>query len=233
VNNYYHLTEKSTNVKTGFIPVITSSKSTCPKSCPLKHKGCYAKFGPLGIHWNKVSNGERGYSFKELLKRIKNLYEKLIEKNEPLKLRLWQAGDLPGVGRRINGGEIKQLVDAVKDFDEVYGYTHKPLNKENVEYIKYCNDNGMTINLSANSLEHADELYKMNIAPVVVTLPIDAKKNTTTPNGVKVIVCPAAKNKDTTCDSCGGKQKNFCARANRNFIIGFPAHGTQKRLVGK
>ena len=44
------------NSKTA-IPTTTSSKETCPSTCPLKDKGCYAKYSFLGKHWDNVTNG--------------------------------------------------------------------------------------------------------------------------------------------------------------------------------
>jgi len=43
----FHIVEKSSNRKTGPIPVTTSPVETCPTSCPLKNNGCYAEGGPL------------------------------------------------------------------------------------------------------------------------------------------------------------------------------------------
>jgi hypothetical protein len=55
----FHLTLKSRNVKTGPIPVSTSTRKTCPDSCPFKNNGCYAESGPLAIHWKAVTQGKR------------------------------------------------------------------------------------------------------------------------------------------------------------------------------
>lgn len=73
MKEYYHITLKSGNKKTGKIAVTTSSSSTCPKSCPFKGNGCYAEGGPLRIHWDKVNSGERGITFSELIKSIKSI----------------------------------------------------------------------------------------------------------------------------------------------------------------
>lgn len=48
------LTMKSSNVKTGPIPVSTTGAQSCPNACSLKGSGCYAEGGPLGMHWRKV-----------------------------------------------------------------------------------------------------------------------------------------------------------------------------------
>jgi len=71
--NLYHITLKSNNKKTGPIIVITSSRNTCPETCPFKKNGCYADGGPLKLHWDKVSDGTRGFSFVELLSKLKEL----------------------------------------------------------------------------------------------------------------------------------------------------------------
>jgi hypothetical protein len=60
----FHLTRSSGNRKTGPIPVTTSSRATCSPSCPFLLNGCYADGGgPLRLHWEKVTTGERGVSF--------------------------------------------------------------------------------------------------------------------------------------------------------------------------
>ena len=151
------------------------------------------------------------------------------------RIRLFQAGDLPGKGNIINIGQIKRLVKALGRF-EAMGYTHKPVSVgRNAEAIKYCNDNGVCINLSANNLAHADELLSLNIGPVSVTLPKDSPlKGVTTPNGHKVVICPAVTTDgNVTCATCGGNKSALCYRINRNYIIGFPAHGSSANKASK
>ena len=84
------------------------------------------------------------------------------------------------------------------------------------------------MNLSANSLSHADELAAHDSAPVVVVLPSDVHGNIkiTTPAGRAVAVCPATYQKERDCATCG-----LCQRQSRKVIIGFPAHGASKRLA--
>jgi hypothetical protein len=223
--SYYHITLKSNNRKTGDMVVVTSSRDTCPSVCPFRKSGCYALGGPLRLHWNKVSEKERGYSFDEFLERIKEISEgKLI--------RLWQAGDMPGRGNIINFGQVKRLVEVLQPH-VAYGYTHKPMDlKDNSKAVKYCNDNGVCINLSANNVEHADELMKLKIAPVSITLPSDCKEKIYTPKRNRIIICPAVLNKDFHCNECGSG-KPLCSRTDRNYIVGFPAHGNSIRKVNE
>ena len=209
----YHMTRISGNKKTGPIPVTTSSRSTCP-TCPLKGNGCYAEGGPLRLHWDKVSTGGRGGTLDELCDEIRTLPKR----------QLWrwaQAGDLPGDHDRIDVMAMAELVDA-NDRRHGFAFTHyDPRVGVNALAITEANARGFTVNMSANDLEHADELHALGIGPVVVVLPIDQTKPTKTPAGRHVSVCPAAVRDDVTCASCG-----ICAVPHRRAIIGFPAHGS-------
>ena len=226
-----HLTLKSTNKKTGPIPVSTTEESTCPRSCPWFRKGCYADQGPLRLHWKKVSEHSRGSSFTEFLAQIKKL--------DPGQLwRHNQAGDLPGSNTRINKRLLERLVSASQG-RRGFTYTHKPVEgssttaKKNRSVIKEANTDGFTINLSANGIKHADKLMKLKIAPVTTVLPsdYDAKitgvRSFTTPKGNQVVICPATY-EDISCSTC-----RMCAISTRKSIIAFPAHGSQVKKVNQ
>tara|TARA_R110002126_G_scaffold291144_1_gene450585 strand:- start:456 stop:890 length:435 start_codon:yes stop_codon:yes gene_type:complete len=133
-----------------------------------------------------------------------------------------QAGDLPGLGENIDAHALGQLTRA-NNGRKGFTYTHKHSTESNREAIRSANTNGFTVNLSANTLAHADELAEINCGPVVVVLPSDQIANTTTPAGRKVVICPATVRDDITCATCG-----LCQRQ-RSAIVGFPAHGTGKR----
>lgn len=208
----YHLTRVSRNAKTGPIPVTTTSSSTCPADCPLKGGGCYAESGPLALHWRAVGSGARGGTLEELCASIRKFPRH----------QLWrwaQAGDLPGDGRRIDAKAIRKLVEANAG-RRGFGYTHYDPHI-NGKVIRSMNDGGFTMNLSANSLEHADELMALGVGPVVTVLPADATKPLRTPAGNYVSVCPAALHDHVDCATCG-----VCAVPHRKAIIGFPAHGS-------
>lgn len=217
---FYHLSPFSTNSKLGIgVAAITSDKKTCPDSCPLKNNGCYASFGPLNIHWNKISNGERGYSWNILLQNIEKLPTNY-------KLRYGQAGDLPGKNETIDSKKLSQLAETVqKKKLKAWAYTHKTLNKSNVNKIKKANEMGFCINASADNLTEADEAMDKGL-PTVVVLPSDAPDVTSTAKGRKVIVCPSQTKQGKTCSDC-----MLCAKRDRKFVIGFKAHGVSKRKV--
>ena len=89
----------------------------------------------------------------------------------------------------------------------------------------------MIINLSANNITHSDFLFDLNIGPVCTVLPLVSMKENT-PKGRRVIVCPAV-NSNITCSICGGNKGPLCWRVDRNYIIGFPAHGRKSKKVSE
>jgi len=221
-----HVTLKSQNVKTGPMFVSTSGASTCPDSCPLKEKGCYAKGGPLGMHWRKVSEADRGITWESFLAQVSALPKGQTWRHN-------QAGDLPGENDAIAPDLLAQLVRANRG-RRGFTYTHKPVLDSqrgpvasNRRAVQKANAGGFTVNLSANGLRHADELAALNIGPVVTILPPEVKENTTTPDGRKVVVCPAQTRDNVTCTTC-----RLCSRADRSAIIGFMPHGSARRAAG-
>ena len=218
------LTAKSGNRKVGKIPVSTTEEKSCPSECVLNGTDCYARFGPLKMHWNKVSANVRGDNWSNFCKRMRKFAAGTLFRHN-------QAGDLPKNKRgKINKNKLKQLVSAIRHL-RGWTYTHyNPKDKHNAEAIKYANDNGFTVNLSADSLTLADEYVKLGIAPVTVILPRDAKfRGNKTPGGLPIVVCPAQTNDEMSCEQC-----KLCAVRNRKSIVGFIAHGTaSKRLSNR
>ena len=216
-----HLTAISSNVKTGPIPVSTSGAETCPNACPLKKSGCYADSGPLAIHWKAVTTGKRGVDWNSFVQSIRKLSNGQLWRHN-------QAGDLPGESDSIDVAALAQLVAANKG-KRGFTYTHKPVidNPDNARAVKTANDNGFTINLSGNNLAHADQLFSLTIGPVVAIVPNGTPDVSETPNGNKVVICPAQTRDNVTCAKCG-----LCAKSNRSFIVGFLPHGSGAKKAG-
>jgi hypothetical protein len=215
---YAHLTLRSDNRKVGPLPVSITSGETCPHSCPFYGNGCYAEYGPLSRHWGIVTSGDRGMGWDMFCDAVATLPEG----------QLWRhnaAGDLPGDGVNIDRRALAQLVLANQG-KRGFTYTHyRPDNVNNWNAIFEANNAGFRVNLSADNLEQADELFDMDIAPVAVALPHDQTENTVTPKGRTVVVCPATQRDDVSCATCG-----LCQRE-RPTIVGFPAHGTGYKKV--
>jgi len=233
-----HLTLKSRNKKVGRVPVSTTSSSSCPTDCPFQNNGCYAALGPLALFWNKVDAGEAGNDWDTFCGQVADLPDGQFWRHN-------QAGDLPGDGVSISSPELQTLVDANQG-KRGFTYTHyQPYEHINDVLIKNSNRDGFTINLSANNLDHADELADLDIGPVVVVLPIEYQRTSkskawteslaayrqrlkslpaSTQAGRKIAVCPATYSDDVSCATC-----QLCQRQNRDVIVGFPAHGAAKR----
>lgn len=214
----YKLIESSGNKKTGRMPASITSMSSCPKRCTLKNNGCYADIGPLLIHWRAVDH--KGTDLDTFCDDIRKLPKRVLWRHN-------QAGDLPGDGKYIDSVSVKKIVDANGD-RHGYTYTHySPVFKRNAAIIKHSNNNGFTINLSANTIKEADEFVALGVGPVVTVVPIKQLENMTTPAGNTVVICPAV-TKGMTCTQC-----ELCAVPTRTTIIGFPAHGVAKNKAEK
>ena len=215
----YHVTLKSNNAKTGPIPVTTTSAATCPTSCPFNNAnagGCYASGGPLAIHWRAVTDGKRGGSLEELAEVIRTLPDGQMWRHN-------QAGDLPGIGDAIDADALA-LLTAANAGKRGFTYTHKPMNAHNAAAVAASNAAGFTVNLSANNLAHADQLAALGIAPVVAVVGEDFPKVGETPEGRRVVVCPAQERDDVSCATCG-----LCQKTRNGAIVAFRVHGASKR----
>lgn len=202
----FHLSLKSKNHKTGPIPVSTSGNETCPDSCPLKSNGCYADRQPMWFHWNKVSKGLRGVDWGGFLALIKALPTGQLWRHN-------QAGDLPGENEQLNVKMLNELVLANAE-KRGFTFTHKPLTSIAVVAIRKANENGLTINISADNEVEADHAKGLGLP---VALVVDAHaENFTTKAGNRVVICPAQRSKAVTCATCG-----ICAISSRKSIIGF------------
>ena len=99
--------------------------------------------------------------------------------------------------------------------------------KENRAAVKYANENGFTVNLSANSMNEVDDLVDLKVGPVVTIVPSHFTKNFKTKKN-RVVICPATQNDFVSCATC-----QLCQKANRKYVIGFPAHSNSKKWIDK
>jgi hypothetical protein len=225
---YVHLTLKSSNAKTGPIPVSTSSRDTCPDSCNLKKNGCYADSGPLALHWDKVTREERGTDWNTFCATIASLPAGQFWRHN-------QAGDLPITPNgKIDTKLMAQLINANKGKNG-FTYTHHDMSSaKNRLIVQTANNGGFTVNLSAESLSHADQLADLNIGPVVTIIDdkvslLDGKPVHifSTPKGRTVVTCPATYKDNVSCATC-----QLCGKQ-RDVIVAFPVHGTGKAKARK
>jgi len=192
--------------------------------------------GRLNIHWSKVEEGGKGDNFTDFCGKISKLPRGQFWRHNA-------AGDLSGKGELIDFSNLEKLVKANKD-KRGFTYTHKPVLAEDIvsdfspfeketiarmnrAAVKFANDNGFTVNLSGNSLPHADKLKKLGIGPVVSVVPLNYETGFS-PDGNKAVVCPAVSKQHTTCATC-----QLCQKGERGAIVAFPAHGVAKKFVSE
>jgi hypothetical protein len=212
-----HLTLKSRNEKVGPIPVSTTSAKTCPSDCPFKKSGCYADGGPLALFWGKVTREEAGTDWDSFCGQVAALPEGQLWRHN-------QAGDLPGNGQAIDREALDRLVTANAG-KKGFTYTHyNPAIENNAGMIKHANMLGFTVNMSGNTIAHADKLAALNIGPVVCVVPEDHPEKSQTPEGRSVVVCPEQTGKAKSCAEC-----KLCQKVDRAVIVAFRAHGVSKK----
>ena len=204
----------SQNAKTGPMPVVYSSRQTCPDSCAHKGAGCYAETGPIAWQWRKVD--QNGVDLDALCESIRTIPRGSL-------WRYGVAGDLPGSGDSLDRDALDRIVRANKG-RRGFTYTHK---LSDLDAIREATKQGFTVNVSADSVALADHYYLQGL-PVTLVIPRDAPEVTYTPEGVRVVVCPAQTRQDVTCQSCG-----LCAVADRRVIVGFRAHGVGAAKIEK
>ena len=90
------------------------------------------------------------------------------------------------------------------------------------------------INYSADLWSKAKEFFSENV-PVVFTVAENFWNGARSieRDGVWVVRCPEEYNNKISCINCGAEKGPLCSRPNRNFIIGFTAHGNQKGKINK
>ena len=207
--------KKSSNRKTGPIPVTYGSRKTCPPSCPHYEDDCYGEDFLTSLAWNRVDRD--GVPLPGLVNFIQSMPEG----------QLWRdkvAGDLPGDGERVDAAALGEVVKA-NIGRRGFTYSHKK-SPQAIKWIRHANEWGYTINLSADDAGEADTLADLQAGPVVCVVPMDTPAKATTPAGRSIVVCPAQLKDDVTCFSC-----QLCQRRDRAVIVGFRAHGSKAKIA--
>lgn len=230
---------RSGNGKTGPMVTTYSHPATCPTTCPLygaprpdgradKYAPCYAAAGfYTRTAWNRLADPAAGLSWPDYLTAVRAA--------KGPRVRINVAGDLPHLpgGDIIAPAAIELARAASQDGTRVaFGYTHHARTARNLRVIRAAAAHGLTVNVSTDG--PADAFATMAAhpgVPVVATMPPDAPAVVRDPAGTgrRIVQCPATRpGSGVTCDTCGGGVP-LCARAARDYAIGFPVHGTQHK----
>ena len=215
----FHLTLKSSNAKTGPIPVSSSPRQTCAPSCPFLGNGCYGDNHGLNFHWDKVSAGERGVNAGEFFRLIAALLPNEFWRHD-------QVGDFPHTLGRISRRFLKGLVAANRG-KRGYTYSHHDLSLgENLSLLRMANRQGFTVNASTETESAADSAIASGLPAVLTVASSEQRITWQTAGGNRVLTCPAQRVKDLTCKAC-----ELCHKRPRKLIIAFVAHGSGKNKV--
>ena len=136
------------------------------------------------------------------------------------------AGLLWDRGNAIDAAALSEL-SAANEGKRGFTYSHKPPTGSNLTALRAANAAGFVVNLSANSVAHADTLAKLGL-PVAAVVPNDSPDRFMTPEGNRVVICPAQRVDGLSCDKC-----RLCAKGNRGFIVGFKPHGAASKAVNQ
>jgi hypothetical protein len=212
----YTFIRASGNRKTGPIPQTYRARSTCPPSCAHYGADCYGEDFFTRMQWDKVP--ARGIPIDALAAQIAALPPRTLWRHNV-------AGDLPGAGETVDAYALGRIVKA-NTGRRGFTYTHKH-STQAIQWARHATAWGFVVNLSADDAGHADQLSGRGL-PVTCIVPSDTPKLSYTPEGRKIVVCEAQTREESTCENCGNWDA-WCARADRDFIVGFRAHGSRAK----
>ena len=139
--------------------------------------------------------------------------------------------------QKIDPDYFAALLVAVPRRGVAFTYTHFDWNQW-ADRSNKRSEGQTVVNFSAKTLASAAAASR--VVPAVVVLPATEwvrGKYATAPalggdliqtDAVRVVRCPAEYKENFSCGDCGGGVP-LCARADRDYIIGFTAHGAGKR----
>lgn len=209
----------------GMAATSVTSRPSCPSTCSMyRTTQCYAENHWAAQQWNKVD--QNGVSIKLFTKRLREIPPTVIWRHNV-------SGDLPHKGLAIDGNAVAEIVNAGRHL-RGWTYTHHALSPHNMRIIQMANASGFTINASTESVEEADKVLDEHpTMPTVTICPTGTGKNTRTPQGRRVVTCPADYRDDWDCFRCGQNPKGLplCAQADRDYVIGFLPKGASKKKV--
>ncbi len=129
-----------------------------PLARPLRHDS--------GRHVQERQRQREDHGLAGLLRSVRALYPTTLWRHN-------QAGDLPHTGGTIDADMVAGLARANAG-KRGFTYTHHNVAQSaaNRDTVRAANAAGFTVNVSGNSLAHADQLAALDVAPVVAVLPV-------------------------------------------------------------
>lgn len=195
---------KTGNVPTAWIgPTLSEARESCA-GCPALDNGCYAHSGTPRIGMASIERTPT---------KDRSLRAALRDRVASARMVRYTA---LGDGGRVPRAVADEIVATVKAAGlQLVGYTHHWREEQVADSWRG------RLMASADTLSEADEAARAGWR-VAVVLP-EHSTGATTPDGRKVVVCPAIRKPGkVTCNDC-----RLCDGSARGPIVGFPAHGNQ------
>lgn len=206
----------------------TSIEASCPNTCELKEKGCYAQLSFVGIQVRRLDK-EAGDATALEVARAEAKAIDASYKGGPVPegrdLRIHVAGDSRTLaGTRLINNAIRRWKK--RGGGAVWSYTHAWKHVPRKEW------SNVSILASISSVDEVKAARKQGYAPAIVVPEHPSERAYTLPNSdVKWIPCPA-QTRDVGCSDC-----RLCFNADRlyksNMGIAFAAHGVKKTEIKK
>lgn len=206
----------SSNPKTGDIPQTYTSGNTCPERCPFKHNGCYAEGFHTRMAWARAEKS--GMSAAALADWV----EEHTCENQMIRHNV--AGDIATPG--TSDIDVDLLTGLVFAFAgrRAYTYTHCEPSAKNLRAASIACAAGFVVNQSCERLDQVDAAMRAGVPAVLAVVADLPAGGIRTPEGRRVIQCPAQTREGVTCKTC-----RLCARADRPTAIAFAAHGSSAK----
>lgn len=207
---------KLTGDSDNFFATYRAVGFTCPNTCALLNKGCYAQHGNTAIHQRDSYSENDGAVFRQAV-----LNKDWIVPGS--KVRLHVSGDIMKNGTKDGATEIdwdylNAMIETAIARPDVhfYGYTHA------WKMFERCPDfpENFVLNASCDTAEDVELARSLGWdTTTVVPATLEGKRYG------DMVVCP---NQTTglTCDKC-----KLCFKANRKLTVAFKAHGSGKNKV--
>lgn len=214
--------EKSKNKKIGNISATMVSQASCPKSCPFFLKGCYAKYGYMGMFVTSKLNKSKVLSSVKLATLEAAAILGLKGKNP---LRLHVVGDSKTtIAVRI----IRAACEVYESRfgQKAYTYTHC------WEWIKRLEWGGISVLASCETKIQLIKAHKRGYASALVVNEFKQNTSYDIGDGFTLIPCPAQTRENVTCEKCKLCTKDQFLYANKK-VVGFAKHGTAKSSMSE
>ena len=205
-----------------------SIESTCPDSCSLKGKGCYAMLSFVGIQSRHLDKQATNLTAVQVAKAEANVIDSCYNGGEVPRgrpLRLHVSGD----SRTITG--TKMINAAIgrwkkRGGGDCWSYTHA------WKQVPRKNWNNVSILASVSSVKEVADAKRQGYAPTIVVPEFENDKSFKLDGSdITWIPCPA-QTRNVGCSDC-----KLCFNASRlerdNYGIAFAAHGIMKNSIKK